>query len=59
VIDAYERMTGMRETNANAIMHHRASIYGPPCIICGKPLRTPRAAKCMSCGEPRDAHRGP
>jgi hypothetical protein len=26
----YERITGFRETNANAIYHHRLSLYGPP-----------------------------
>jgi hypothetical protein len=50
VIDAYERMTGWRGTIANAIMHHRLSMYGPPCTVCGKPLRTPDAANCMACG---------
>jgi hypothetical protein len=50
VIDAYERLTGWRVTNAKAIMHHRLSMYGPPCKTCGKPLRTPDASKCFSCG---------
>jgi hypothetical protein len=50
VIEAYERMTGWREANANAIMHHRLSKLGPLCTVCGKPLRTPEAAKCMECG---------
>jgi hypothetical protein len=50
VLDAYERLTGYRESNANAIMHHRLALYGPPCEACGKPLRTPRASRCMACG---------
>ena len=49
-LDAYERLTEFRETNANAVMHHRLSLYGQPCQSCGKPLRHPMAAKCVACG---------
>lgn len=49
-LDLYENMTGFRETNRNAIWHHRISDYGPPCVECGKPLRTPRANFCAACG---------
>ena len=45
----YERITGFRETNPNAIHHHVVSMYGPPCTACGKPLRTPRARFCAAC----------
>ena len=51
VREAYEGMTGKAESNHNAIMHHRISIYGPPCEHCGKPLRTPSANFCAVCGE--------
>ena len=50
-IAKYEEITGVRETNVNAIWHHRASIYGPPCVACGKPLRTPKAKFCAACGK--------
>lgn len=51
-LNEYERITGRRETNPNAIFHHIVSKYGPPCACCGKPLRTPRAQMCVACGEP-------
>jgi hypothetical protein len=43
MLDAYERITGQKESNPNAIGHHRVSLYGPPCKSCGKPLRSPLA----------------
>lgn len=50
----YEKLTGFRESNANALYHHRLSIYGPPCHLCGKPLRTPQARYCAMCGAERN-----
>ncbi len=49
--EKYEQLTGLRETNVHAIWHHRASMYGPPCKSCGKPLRTPQAKLCAGCGK--------
>lgn len=49
-LQTIEKITGMQETNINAIWHHRASTFGPPCGNCGKPLRTPKAKFCSECG---------
>jgi len=49
----YEKLTGYRETDPNAVWHHRAALYGPPCTKCGKPLRTPQANLCAACGQAR------
>jgi hypothetical protein len=52
VLREYERITGFHATNHNAIYHHKASLYGPPCPNCGKPLRTPEAMICGECMAP-------
>lgn len=52
-LKAYEQITGYRETNPNAILHHRLSLFGPPCHACGKPLRTPMARYCAECNAQR------
>lgn len=49
-LELYHHITGFRETNANALWHHRLSLLGAPCATCGKPLRTPRAKLCAACG---------
>jgi hypothetical protein len=53
-LQAYERITGFRETNPNALWHHRVALYGPPCHRCNRPLRTPKARLCGSCMAPRE-----
>ena len=50
LVKGYALFTGIVETVPNAIWHHVASLYGPPCEHCGKPLRTPRAKWCPACG---------
>ena len=51
--EMFEEITGFKETNANAIFHHRLSLYGPPCHVCGKLLRTPQASYCAMCSAKR------
>ena len=46
---AYQRITGFREDNHNALFHHRLALYGAPCKECGRPLRSPNARLCGSC----------
>jgi hypothetical protein len=46
----YERLTGFKESNFNALFHHRISHHGPPCPRCVRVLRTPVAFKCFECG---------
>jgi hypothetical protein len=53
-LERYYATTGFRETDIDALWHHRLSMFGPPCRACGKPLRTPRAKLCAACGASRD-----
>jgi hypothetical protein len=41
MLTRYEAITGYRETNPNAVMHHRLSLYGLPCS-CMAPRSEPR-----------------
>jgi len=51
ILDAYADLTGVRISDLAGIMHHRLSLFGPPCKGCGKLLRTAKAAKCFMCGK--------
>ena len=53
-LERYYELTGYRETVFNALWHHRASLYGPLCSDCEKPLRSPKAGFCAACGAERD-----
>jgi hypothetical protein len=51
-LEHHFKITGFRETSVDALWHHRLTRFGPPCQVCGKPLRTPRAKLCAECGAP-------
>lgn len=53
LLDYYFQVTGQKETEPNAVMHHRVAHYGPPCESCKKPYRTPKASFCAACGHKR------
>ncbi|PTX58973.1 hypothetical protein C8N46_11142 [Kordia periserrulae] len=53
LLDYYSDLTGFRETEPNAIMHHSLGQIGPDCENCGKPYRTPKAELCVACGNKR------
>ena len=54
LLEYYCSLTGFRETEPNAIMHHSLEQIGPDCENCGKPYRTPKAKLCVSCGNKRN-----
>jgi hypothetical protein len=54
MLEMYRLLTGFVETNPNAVWHHMADQYGPPCPRCHKPLRTPEARFCAACGFGQD-----
>lgn len=53
IMARYKDLTGFEETNVYALYHHRVELYGPPCHVCGKALRTPVARRCVECGTSR------
>lgn len=55
LLDYYENLTGFRETEPNAIMHHFLGHIRPDCERCGKPYRTSKAKLCAAYGHKRKA----
>ncbi|HEY2583729.1 MAG TPA: hypothetical protein VGI43_18105 [Mucilaginibacter sp.] len=53
LLDYYNELTGFGETEAEEIMHHQISQYGPICENCGKPYRTQTSTFCTACGNRR------
>ena len=52
--EKYLELTGFKESNVNAIYHHRLSAYGPECSNCGHLFRTVKAKFCANCGNTRE-----
>jgi hypothetical protein len=52
-LDLYEEITGVKETNPNAIWHHRVIMLALLAMPAGKPLRTQNARYYAACGEER------
>lgn len=50
LLDYYKEITGIEETEPNAVMHHRIALYGADCPNCKKSLRTKNARYCAECG---------
>ncbi len=48
--ERYFEITGFKETNPNALWHHRLSIHGSECTQCGHLFRSPEASFCANCG---------
>ena len=44
------RLSGDATIALHHLTKHRAWMFGPTCVKCGKNLRTPHATKCMECG---------
>jgi hypothetical protein len=49
-LQKYFELTGFRETNVNALWHHRLSEFGPVCRVCGRRIRRPQSRFCAECG---------
>jgi hypothetical protein len=49
-LDYYERLTGVRLSDADELYWVQLSRYGRICPQCGKPFRTPEAKLCAECG---------
>jgi hypothetical protein len=50
VLAKHLELTGFHAESSDSLWHHRRADFGPPCTICGRLLRTPRATICAECG---------
>jgi hypothetical protein len=50
VLDTYGELTGVTVSDPDHVLKHRLALIGPPCVACGRPLRTPQASFCAACG---------
>jgi hypothetical protein len=50
VIRLHLELTGQFIADPLELWHHRLSDRGPPCPVCGRLARTPRAKLCPECG---------
>ena len=50
VLAKHFELTGVAERDVDALRYHRLVDHGPPCIKCGRLLRTKRAKVCAECG---------
>ena len=53
-LERYYELNGYQETVSDNLFHHCLCLLGPPCLACGKPLRTPQAKFCAECGTAKD-----
>jgi hypothetical protein len=50
VLAKHFELTGVEERDVDALWYHRLDDYGPPCVNCGRLIRTKKAKLCAECG---------